>query len=1338
MTIAQKARFLYTSACYRSLSVFIMDIHVVFELASLPPGYLRRSNPGRHQPPIRFQRRSNHITLVEAAMVTRIVFTPLFLFVLVPGVLLSVLASKPQNPAPLTPIAPQTATLIINEYLADPGGSSAGDLEGDANGDGVRDSADDEFVEIVNYGAAPLDVGLFTISDSTQIRFTIPAGKVIPPGESAVVFGGGTPTGAFGNASANGLVFTAGTAGLSLNNGGDTITIKDTFAAIVTSVTFGSAEGGANQSITRSPDITGTFTTHSTAGGSGGTLFSPGARVNGTPFTTTDPVITSISPEGAIAGTGDVTVTISGMNFESGSVVHVDGSPVSTAFTSPVQLVAHLPSSVTAVAGNYRIAVQNPGGTISNTLQFTVLSQIGINEYLADPPDGVSGDANGDGTRDSAQDEFVEIANRTVMPIDVSGFTLRDADALRFTFPPGSIIPAGEAAVIFGGGSPQGDFGNARVNGLLFTSALSFNNGGDTIQLRDPSAVTVESITFGSIEGGANQAINRNPDLSGIGFAPHSSIPESAGRLFSPGTRVDGSAFTVGPRITSTSPDSANQDAPPFNMDILGSGFEGTSTVLIDDQPVDTSFGDSDHLIAQVPSRVTAASGAHPVQVRNAGSNRSNVVTLTIIAPAPILGSVTPRVVVAGSGAVTIFLMGLNFVPGAAVSIDSALIPTTFISKSDLRATVHPSFTVAVGTHTVVVRNPDGKQSNPATMEVVLPATVITTILPANAIAGGPGFAMVVRGANFKSGDTVIFDGTDLATTFRSSTELTGAVPSSLIAKPAVHAVAIRNPNQGTSNQVGFQVFPVAPLIESLDPSSLNQGSGEVVVAIAGQRFQAGANVRVSETTQRGLALDTMFVSADRLLARIPPALTKSPGAVMLAVENPDLGFSNSVVLQVLIKDPLVINEYLADPADNLAGDANGDGTRSSSADEFVEILNRSAEPYDITGFKLSDADSVRHVFAAGTVVPPFEAVVVFGGGSPTGSFGNGTENQLVFKASTGGLSLNNGGDTLRLQDPLGRIVQEVKFGAGEGGAGQSINRDPDGDGGTFTLHTIVAADGSRLFSPGSKATGHTFTVKPLVSSITPETIRVGSAEFTMSVSGGNFLMGAVVLLGKNALPTVFRSGTLLEAQVAAGMVVEGGKADIRVKNPRGELSEAARLLIADDPPRVVAITPAITGTGAENLEVAVSGERFQREAIVQVQGQRVETRFVSSMTLVVMVPSLLFARAAELPLLVLNGDDNTSNAVILTVKNGPLITRLSRGKIKAGVGVIELTVGGVAFKSGVTLFANSKSLGTTFVNESSLIARIPAEMTSQPGVLMLQARNPDGGRSNSVKLKVK
>jgi hypothetical protein len=124
----------------------------------------------------------------------------------------------------------QSSTIIINEYLADPATGAAGD----ANGDGTTNATQDEFVELVNAGALPLDISGFTVSDAAQIRFTIPAGKVIPSGEAAVFFGGGTPTGNFGNAAANGLVFAIGGAGLNLANAADSIIIKNSLGIEVT------------------------------------------------------------------------------------------------------------------------------------------------------------------------------------------------------------------------------------------------------------------------------------------------------------------------------------------------------------------------------------------------------------------------------------------------------------------------------------------------------------------------------------------------------------------------------------------------------------------------------------------------------------------------------------------------------------------------------------------------------------------------------------------------------------------------------------------------------------------------------------------------------------------------------------------------------------------------------------------------------------------------------------------------------------------------------------------------------------------------------------------------
>ena len=86
--------------------------------------------------------------------------------------------------------------------------------------------------------------------------------------------------------------------------------------------------------------------------------------------------------------------------------------------------------------------------------------------------------------------------------------------------------------------------------------------------------------------------------------------------------------------------------------------------------------------------------------------------------------------------------------------------------------------------------------------------------------------------------------------------------------------------------------------------------------------------------------------------------------------------------------ESVVINEIHYDPALDITGDANGDGFRSATEDEFVEIVNTSGGELDISGWQLLDGVGLRHTFPAGTVLANECSVVVFGGGTPTGGFG--------------------------------------------------------------------------------------------------------------------------------------------------------------------------------------------------------------------------------------------------------------------------------------------------------------------------------------------------------------
>ena len=118
-------------------------------------------------------------------------------------------------------------------------------------------------------------------------------------------------------------------------------------------------------------------------------------------------------------------------------------------------------------------------------------------------------------------------------------------------------------------------------------------------------------------------------------------MPGSAGRLFSPGTLVNGMPFTVAPHLTDLMPNSAPRNSPPFDMTIHGSNFESTAKATIDGNQVPTTFMSGGELKAQVPASVTAVAGNHNVQVIHEGGNRSNVLVLMITLTDPIIDSIS-------------------------------------------------------------------------------------------------------------------------------------------------------------------------------------------------------------------------------------------------------------------------------------------------------------------------------------------------------------------------------------------------------------------------------------------------------------------------------------------------------------------------------------------------------------------------------------------------------------------------------------------------------------------------------------------------------------------------
>jgi hypothetical protein len=163
-----------------------------------------------------------------------------------------------------------------------------------------------------------------------------------------------------------------------------------------------------------------------------------------------------------------------------------------------------------------------------------------INEVLYDPAGDLTGDANGDGTRDANGDEFIEFFN-SGLALDISGWTISDESSVRHVFPPNTIVPKNGVIIVFGSGTPTGSFGGALVQ-IASSGLMNLTNSGDIATVRDTANNVIVTFDIYPLSGNPDESYTRNPDLTGD-FVQHSSITEANGRLFSPGTKLNGSSF---------------------------------------------------------------------------------------------------------------------------------------------------------------------------------------------------------------------------------------------------------------------------------------------------------------------------------------------------------------------------------------------------------------------------------------------------------------------------------------------------------------------------------------------------------------------------------------------------------------------------------------------------------------------------------------------------------------------------------------------------------------------------------------------------------------------------
>jgi hypothetical protein len=99
--------------------------------------------------------------------------------------------------------------------------------------------------------------------------------------------------------------------------------------------------------------------------------------------------------------------------------------------------------------------------------------------------------------------------------------------------------------------------------------------------------------------------------------------------------------------------------------------------------------------------------------------------------PAPTVTSISPTSAIAGAPTFTLTVNGTNFGSGATVSFNGNALATTFVSATQLAATVPASDIATAGSFNVTVSNPGDGTSNAASFAVLTPQQATQAVINA-------------------------------------------------------------------------------------------------------------------------------------------------------------------------------------------------------------------------------------------------------------------------------------------------------------------------------------------------------------------------------------------------------------------------------------------------------------------------------------------------------------------------------------------------------------------------------------------------------------------------------
>ena len=185
------------------------------------------------------------------------------------------------------------------------------------------------------------------------------------------------------------------------------------------------------------------------------------------------------------------------------------------------------------------------------------------------------------------------------------------------------------------------------------------------------------------------------------------------------------------PAISSISPATLSAGSGGTTLTVTGTGFSPQSVVEVGGTPLATTYWNPTVLTTVVSAAQLADGESLSVTVTTPtpGGGTSNAVPLPVGYPAPTISSISPVTIYEVSSDTQLTVTGSGFIPQSTLEVNGAAIPSTFVSNTQLTATLPVLMLAQSAVFSIVVSNPapGGGTSSAATLSVLAQGAVSAT-----------------------------------------------------------------------------------------------------------------------------------------------------------------------------------------------------------------------------------------------------------------------------------------------------------------------------------------------------------------------------------------------------------------------------------------------------------------------------------------------------------------------------------------------------------------------------------------------------------------------------------